>query len=76
MALGASRSGWIDNLPPGARYGFIKDPNENRWFFHYNGLVNKNDSSKLRRGLEVKFVVGENDQGRCAVSVSLVSLLD
>ena len=76
MALGASLSGWIDNLPPGARYGFIKDPNENRWFFHYNGLVNKNDSSKLRRGLEVKFVVGENDQGRCAVSVSLIPLLD
>lgn len=76
MALGSSRSGWIDNLPLGVRYGFIKDPDENSWFFHYNSLVNKNDGSKLRRGTEVQFVVGENDRGRCAVSVSLVSLLD
>ena len=76
MELGASRSGWIDNLPLGVRYGFIKDLDENRWFFHYSSLLNKDDYSKLTRGSEVKFVVGENYQGKCAVSVSLVSLLD
>ena len=75
-ALGASRSGQIDNLPPGVKYGFIEDQDEDKWFFHYNSLLNKNDWSKLRRGAEVKFVVGENYQGRCAVSVSLVSLSD
>ena len=76
MALGASLSGYIDNLPLGVRYGFIKDSDENRWFFHYDSLLNKDDGPKLRRDSEVKFVVGENYQGKCAVSVSLVSLLN
>ena len=76
LALGSSRYGWIDNLPANVRYGFIKDSDENSWFFHYNHLVNENDGPKLSRGTEVKFLVGENDRGRCAVSVSLVSSHD
>ena len=72
-ALGTSGSGWIDYLPSGVRYGFIREQDGNRLFFHYDSLKSKDDRTKLSLGAEVRFTVGKNNQGVCAVAVTLVS---
>ena len=62
--------GAIDKL--GERWGFIRSDDESRWFFHINFLSEGTRVADLNTGVRVKFKLGQNSSGPCAINVSKV----
>ena len=67
---GPSQMGRVEQYWPDRMYGFIRDGRGDKWFFHCSELVEAGMEPVLRPGLKVKFRLGTNAQGKCAVSVS------
>jgi tetratricopeptide (TPR) repeat protein len=61
--------GTVKSLPAGVKYGFITDGSGNDWFFHQNYLLHTGDWMRLREGQAVRFRIGVNKAGKCAVQV-------
>ncbi|WP_368930468.1 cold shock domain-containing protein [Achromobacter xylosoxidans] len=72
FSLGQQFDGEIDHLPMEKNFGFIVCNEGRRWFFHETELVG-DGFSDLVVGGRVKFSVGKNIQGLCAVAVHVVS---
>jgi LuxR family transcriptional regulator, glucitol operon activator len=66
---GETRQGIIKIIPPAVSYGFIADDSGKEWFFHRNHLVKKEAWDSLISGQRVKFKIGRNAQGECAVRI-------
>ncbi|HTM58040.1 MAG TPA: tetratricopeptide repeat protein [Candidatus Udaeobacter sp.] len=64
-------TGVIHTLVAGGSYGFIEDSSGSRLFFHRSHVVSGTRWESLRMGAMVRFRVGQNHQGKCAVDVSL-----
>ncbi len=69
VTLGQAFDGEIDHLPSEKNFGFILCSQRRRWFFHESGFKGDNFSG-LIVGMRVRFYVGQNAQGLCAVDVS------
>jgi cold shock CspA family protein len=67
------RHGKVCNIADTSRYGFIEDSTGERWFFHMNFLETDNDRSRCEIGASVSFRVGQNNNGPCAIEVSLTN---
>lgn len=66
---GTSReTGIIARLPIGKDFGFILADSGIEYFFHYNSILVQ-DNTKPQIGDKIKFVLGSNSQGPCAVDV-------
>lgn len=61
-------TGIIDYLPKGQRYGFILGDNSPRLFFHES--ESKIPWAEIQNGIRVKFKIGENRNGPCAIQVA------
>ena len=61
--------GIIKSLRAGTSFGFITDAEGIDWFFHRSHLAKKQDWNSLREGQRVRFKLGYNPQGKCAVNV-------
>lgn len=67
-----ARKGLVKRIFYDKGFAFITDETSGEeWFFHRNDMHNKNSFIHLVPGTKVKFEFGVNDQGRCAVNVSL-----
>jgi LuxR family glucitol operon transcriptional activator len=53
-----------------ARFGFIARTNGDRWFFHKDFLTSDTKWDSLFIGMNVKFSIGQNSEGECAINVS------
>jgi cold shock CspA family protein len=62
--------GTITGLPPGQEYGFIRAVNGTEYFFHFKSILAPKDA-KPQLGDRVKFALGANRQGPCAVDVTI-----
>jgi len=69
-SLEAIRYGRVHNLADGS-YGFIRDDDGKRWFFHANFLTNPADWALVSPGVEVSYKIGFNSKGECAVDVCI-----
>jgi len=63
--------GHVVRLAVGQFYGFIKAEDGKEWFFHRNDLQNETDWYNVRINDEVRFSIGSNASGPCAVDVVL-----
>jgi LuxR family glucitol operon transcriptional activator len=67
--LGSVLSGHISGIPKGKPFGFIIVVGGESYFFHRSHLVRPEEFSKLRVGMPVRFALGTNERGMCAVNV-------
>ncbi|MBL0694060.1 cold shock domain-containing protein [Comamonas sp. JC664] len=63
--------GRIKVAPSFEPYGFITDDDGIDWFFHKTFMTNPRELQTLSQGTRVRFVVGRNPKGRCAISVQI-----
>jgi LuxR family glucitol operon transcriptional activator len=63
--------GKIKNYSLEKRFGFITDTEGFDHFFHITNTINTNPTT-LQEGLDVRFILGKNDQGSCADHVEIV----
>jgi tetratricopeptide (TPR) repeat protein/cold shock CspA family protein len=64
--------GSVDYLPIGKPFGFILTADNQRYFFHRSTLINCEQWQLIKPGARVTFSIGSNNNGECAVNVSLV----
>jgi cold shock CspA family protein len=64
------QTGTIARIPPGQEYGFILTGSGIEYFFHFNSILAPEDS-KPQIGDKVRFSLGENSQGPCAVDITI-----
>jgi len=69
--LDGSYEGIVQHLPAGKPFGFISTADNQRYFFHRNALANQDQWQLIRPGVAVTFLIGFNNNGECAVNVSL-----
>jgi Tfp pilus assembly protein PilF/predicted transcriptional regulator len=62
-------TGDIEKLIDGQPYGFIRSRAGRRLFFHRNSLAQFRDWSAMSVGTPVKFELGSNARGTCAINV-------
>jgi LuxR family glucitol operon transcriptional activator len=65
----SERSGEIESLWPS--FGFVREASGDRWFFHRSNVEPKAAFDRLERGISVRFQMGQNEKGACAVRVRL-----
>lgn len=65
------RYGTVDTIFDREKYGFIREPSGERWFFHATHMESGADWIFLKIGSSVKFRVGQNAKGPCAVDILL-----
>jgi Tfp pilus assembly protein PilF/cold shock CspA family protein len=63
--------GIVQHLPAGKPFGFISTANNQRYFFHRNALASQDQWQLIKPGVAVTFLIGFNNNGECAVNVSL-----
>jgi LuxR family glucitol operon transcriptional activator len=66
------RLGVIKSILKEEKFGFISDGEGHDWFFHLNFLVNPTQWEAFTEGTRVRFAVGANSKGPCAVDVQRV----
>lgn len=67
----ALKHGTIDTIFERERYGFIFESIGERWFFHSTYLSIGSEWAQLRVGSPVKFRLGQNAKGPCAVDIKI-----
>ncbi|MDB6157020.1 MAG: ATPase, partial [Gammaproteobacteria bacterium] len=65
--------GIISSISASGPYGFIKDNEGRRWFFHRNHMYDSGKWPVIQVGSHVEFAVGTNQKGECAIDVNLTS---
>ena len=71
-ALPGHRTGTIKTVVDGKQFGFIREDNGSEWFFHRSHLARTSEFESLEHGLRVRFEIGRNEKGICAVSVEIL----
>jgi cold shock CspA family protein len=64
------QTGIIARIPPGQEFGFIRAVNGDEYYFHFKSVLSPEDA-KPQLGDRVKFALGANRQGPCAVDVTI-----
>ncbi|WP_110089917.1 tetratricopeptide repeat protein [Paracidovorax avenae] len=64
--------GSVHNISSTGRFAFIEGRDGRRWFFHRNFLKDPACWEEIVAGSKVKFALGQNDRGPCAIDVELV----
>lgn len=67
-----ARSGTVHNVSSVGEFAFIETSDGGRWFFHRNFLRNSTDWERIAPGTQVRFSIGQNHRGECAVDVELI----
>ena len=62
--------GTIARIPPGQEYGFICAVSGDEYYFHFKSILAPEDA-KPQIGDKVRFTLGANTQGPCAVDVTI-----
>lgn len=66
------RIGTVQNIHLDKRFGFVREETGARWFFYRGELIPTDAFDTLKVGSTLRFYIGKNDKGSCAVRVKAV----